>query len=78
MIMTSKLDLQMRVLRILETSEPLNLHEIASALIATGTHSTATQLDNAIEGLRSKGYQIHEYDDADSTRYWLETGGGAA
>lgn len=76
--MTSKLDLQMRVLRILETSEPLNLHEMASALIATGTHPTAAELGNAIEGLRSKGYQIAEYRDADSTRYWLEVGGGAA
>lgn len=76
--MTASIDLQMRVLRILETSEPLNLCEIASALIATGAHPTTAELDNAIEGLRSKGYQIHEYDDADSARYWLETGGGAA
>lgn len=76
--MTASIDLQMRVLRILETSEPLNLCEIASALIATGVHPTAEELDRAIEGLRSKGYQIHEYDDADSTRYWLEIGGGAA
>ena len=72
------IDLQMRVLRILETSEPMNLHEVASALIATGVHPTAEDIASAIEGLRRKGYQICEYDDADSTRYWLETGGGAA
>lgn len=72
------IDLQMRVLRILETSEPLNIHEMASALIITGVHPTAEDIARAIEGLRNKGYEILEYDDADSTRYWLEVGGGAA